>query len=356
MVHNKLGTDQNVVFDLKYEQFDDILYNLFEENMTEHTYKSFTDAFVGLAKLVNNPEYVCQPRGMKIKEHLGVKFVITNPRDRLLFIPERKFSLSYMMGEILWYISGNNSTEWISNYSQFWSNISDDGVTANSAYGSRIFKPHDRICGAEHDWTQWQYVIDELKRDPDSRRAVIHIRSPKDSMLAVKDVPCTLTLQFFIRDGKLHQIVSMRSSDLIFGISYDVPAFTFFQEMLANELGVELGSYVHISNSLHVYERHFEMLDKIAKNSGYSSIPMNAMPNITNNVIQQLIQEEQIIQRYKTEADIVSFNSWLKSEKHEYWHDMIQILLMHKAQKLSVNENIIQELKNGLFDRSLKSL
>lgn len=351
-----MGTDQNVVFDLKYEQFDDVLYNLFEENMTEHTYKSFTDAFVGLAKLVNDPEYVCQPRGMKIKEHLGVKFVITNPRDRLLFIPERKFSLSYMMGEILWYISGNNSTEWISNYSQFWSNISDDGVTANSAYGSRIFKPHDRICGLEHDWTQWQYVIDELKRDPDSRRAVIHIRSPKDSMLAVKDVPCTLTLQFFIRDGKLHQIASMRSSDLIFGISYDVPAFTFFQEMLANELNVELGTYVHISNSLHVYERHFDMLNKIANLQSYSSIPMNRMPNNVHMAIPHLIDEEKIVQGLNTETDILNFKTWMKGKDWEYWHDMVQILLIHRAQKLSIDENIIQELKNGLFDKGLKSL
>ena len=110
-------------------------------------------------------------------------------------------------------------------------------------------------------------------------------------MLAVKDVPCTLTLQFFIRDGKLHQIASMRSSALIFGISYDVPAFTFFQEMFANELNVELGTYVHISNSLHVYERHFDMLNKIANLQSYSSIPMNRMPNNVHMAIPHLIDE-----------------------------------------------------------------
>ena len=106
--------------------------------------------------------------------------------------------------------------------------ISDDGLTANSAYGARIFKKNKII--ANETLNQWEYVKNELMNDPDSRRAVVHIRVPQDSATAKLDVPCTLTLQFFIRDKKLHMIVNMRSSDIIFGLTYDVPAFTLFQE------------------------------------------------------------------------------------------------------------------------------
>ena len=70
----------------------------------------------------------------------------------------------------------------------------------------------------------------------------------------------------------------MRSSDIILGIAYDVPAFTTMQEILANELGVELGEYVHTSNSLHCYERDFEMLDAIANSSDNLGRPMPAYP------------------------------------------------------------------------------
>ena len=244
-----------------------------------NVYSNFSQAYVDLCRMIRDEsEFVSAPRGMKIKEKLGVQFRIKNPRDRLPYIEARNFSLSYFIAETLWYMSGSNSTEWISRYASFWKDISDDGKTANSAYGARIFKLHPRI--ADGGLNQWNYVKGELKRDPDSRRAVIHIRTPDDSLHAVKDVPCTLALQFFIRNNRLHLHVNMRSSDIILGIAYDVPAFTTMQEILANELEVELGEYVHTSNSLHCYERDFEMLDAIANSSDNLGRPMPAYPRV----------------------------------------------------------------------------
>ena len=244
-----------------------------------NVYSNFSQAYVDLCRMIRDEsEFVSAPRGMKIKEKLGVQFRIKNPRDRLPYIEARNFSLSYFIAETLWYMSGSNSTEWISRYASFWKDISDDGKTANSAYGARIFKLHPRI--ADGGLNQWNYVKGELKRDPDSRRAVIHIRTPDDSLHAVKDVPCTLALQFFIRNNRLHLHVNMRSSDIILGIAYDVPAFTTMQEILANELEVELGEYVHTSNSLHCYERDFEMLDAIANSNDNLGRPMPAYPRV----------------------------------------------------------------------------
>ena len=235
-----------------------------------NSYSNFTEAYVDLCKQIrDNTQHVSSPRGMKIKENLGVQFRIMNPRDRLPRVAARNFSLAYFVAETLWYLNADDSTEWISYYAPFWSNISDNNKTANSAYGARIFKTHPRIGNG--NIVQWDYVKEELRKDPDSRRAVIHIRTPSDSIIESKDVPCTLSLQFFIRENKLHLHVSMRSSDIILGLAYDVPAFTTIQEILANELGVELGEYVHTSNSLHCYERDFEMLDAIANTRVFKS-------------------------------------------------------------------------------------
>ncbi len=308
-------------------------------------FENFTQAYYALVdSTYNGYEYETAPRGMKIRENLFASFVITNPRDRLLYVPERNFPLDYVMAEILWYISGNNETEWISAYSSFWKNISDDGVTANSAYGARIFKHHEYHSswdkeGVLIDWNQWQYVKDELTRDADSRRAVIHIRQPQDSVLAQKDVPCTLSLQFFIRDQKLHLIVQMRSNDLILGTALDVPAFTFMQEMMALELGVELGYYYHTSNSMHVYERHYKMCEDILANAGVNPLIATAMPALPGKPpIDSLMIHEAAARAATTSEELVKVGNTARFLEDPLWTDWVHILCAHRAKKLEMKE------------------
>tara|TARA_R100000808_G_C2155555_1_gene168663 strand:+ start:17367 stop:18359 length:993 start_codon:yes stop_codon:yes gene_type:complete len=312
-------------------------------------FDNFTDCYLSLLNDVyNSPDYISSPRGQKVKEKLAVKFVLKNPRNRIPYVRPRKFSMHYMIAELLWYLSGDDSTEWIANYSSFWNNISDDGKTANSAYGARIFKPHGRI--ANFSLIQWEYIIDELKKDPDSRRAVIHIRSPWDSVSAKLDVPCTLTLQFLIRDEKLHMITNMRSSDLILGIAYDIPAFTMFQEMLALELGVELGTYTHISNSLHIYERHFEMVENILRSEEVGQSKMlqlarGEMPALSKDMP---IKEMMLFEKHlRLLNDVEEINALIEEidgleiDDVSYWKDWGKILVSHRLKKLGLEKDSI---------------
>lgn len=324
--------------------------------MMQHTYENFTQAYYGLIHDVyDNADFVSSPRGLKIKEKFGVRFEIKNPRDRLPFIPERNFSVSYVSAETLWYFSGSDSTSWISKYSAFWNKISDDGVTANSAYGARIFKPHNRIASnLDKSWTQWDFVIDELANDNDSRRAIIHIRSPQDSILAKKDVPCTLTLQFFLRNDKLYLIVSMRSSDLILGIANDIPAFTLFQEAMALDLSrklnrqIKLGSYIHVSNSLHIYENNFKMCEDILANQGNNQqlFGNHAMPRMPCDIpssplmtFESLIWDTQEVERIQKLIELFETCGY-----DEYWVDWLKLIASHRVSKLPGKE---------IFQRSL---
>jgi thymidylate synthase len=304
------------------------------------TFENFSEAYVDvLADVFNEPEYECSPRGMKIKERLGYSFRVSNVRDRIPFLLHRDFGIAYYVAESLWYLSGNNSTDWISYYSGFWKDISDDGVTANSAYGARIFMPHERVAqNIDPTWTQWQYVKEELERDPDSRRAVIHIRSAQDSLLARKDVPCTLALQFFIRDSKLHLVASMRSNDAIFGLSYDVPAFTTFQELMANEMQIECGSYTHVAHSMHIYERHYKMVQDILDNdAGVHTFPMPKMP--TPPPIKELMAAETTIRHQGTPDTLLTVvEAAASSMRTNYYADWVFILGAHKARKLKCPE------------------
>ena len=328
------------------------------------TYQSFTHCYLALVRNVyETPDFEAAPRGQKVKEILAASFTILNPRDRIPYVAGRKFSVTYMVAELLWYLSGNDKTEWIAKYSKFWKDISDDGVTANSAYGARLFKEHPKIAGGRLN--QWEYVVNELKRDPDSRRAVMHLRVPDDSVDAKLDVPCTLALQFFIRDGKLHQIVNMRSSDVIFGIAYDIPAFTLFQELLANELGVELGAYTHMSNSLHIYERHFHMAETILKTANVNKSQFElykrhrAMPAVECTSrdelsfwIDRLMEFEDDI---STATSLDAVESSLRrsfaypSASAFVWADWAVILAADRLRKLDQKEEAANLLRNLRF-------
>lgn len=310
-------------------------------------FKNFTEAYYDLVDLVyNDTDHEVAPRGMKIKERLGVFFEIQMPRNRLLYVPERKFSLPYTIAETLWYLTGDNTTEWISEYSSFWKKISEDGK-AHSAYGQHIFGKNNiplstnPIAVDSNSESQWEYVLRELRNDPDSRRAVMHIRQPKHSWIAEKDVPCTLTLQFILRDNKLNLITNMRSSDLIYGLSYDVPAFTFLQELMALELGVELGWYRHLSASLHIYERHFEMCENIMKNDPRreSWVYTPQMPEMPSPPpIDYLNKVQWKLRDAATSDELEELVNMFNPDVPAYWNDWVNILAVRKAKKLKATD------------------
>ena len=112
-----------------------------------------------------------------------------------------------------------------------------------------------------HDRIGWQIksVIRELRRDPYSRRAVIEVRRTSDAYL--DDPPCLQNIQFMIRDGRLNMIAIFRSNDACKATFMNAYALTCLQEMIAGELGVGIGSYTHIANSFHAYERDWGLLE-----------------------------------------------------------------------------------------------
>jgi thymidylate synthase len=183
--------------------------------------------------------------GNVVGEVINAITVISDPRQGIVQSSIRKMPIKYAVGELLWYLSGSNRLSDIKPYAKFWDNISDDGETLNSAYGYRI--------RYQFGFDQWEHAKSLLALDNNSRQAVIHIKTPDNE--PSKDVPCTVALQFQIREGKLFLTTYMRSNDIWLGFPYDVFAFTCFQVKMAMELGVDVGEYTHIAGSLHLYER-----------------------------------------------------------------------------------------------------
>lgn len=223
-----------------------------------------------------------QPRGQLIRELLVPTLQLTNPRRRLLSSPARDANYRFATGEFLWYFRGASDLESLAYYNPRMRQWSDDGLTLNSAYGA-ILKP------------QWMAMAAVLRADPDSRRAVATIYSGDYLTRVTKDVPCTSTLQFFIRENRLHLHVTMRSNDVIWGLTNDLFSFTLLQEcflllMRSEYPTLELGHYYHTAGSMHLYERHFDMAEQIMDETRVAIAPV--MGPINRPELVRLVADE----------------------------------------------------------------
>lgn len=228
-------------------------YQMFAQDLDE----AFNNWYYALSNM-NLSDSQSESRDGEIAgEIINAITIIRDPTRNVMKSEIRKLSMRYAIGEMLWYMSGNNSLKEIQKYSKNgWDRMSDDGITVNSNYGYCI--KH------KFGFDQWEFVKNELKKNPNSRRAVIHIKEASDK--ESKDINCTVCLQFFIRNNKLHMTTYMRSNDLWMGFPYDVFQFTNMQVLMSMELGVELGTYTHISGSLHLYKRNLVKVDEHCDN------------------------------------------------------------------------------------------
>ena len=119
--------------------------------------------------------------------------------------------------------------------------------------GNWVYTYHSRYVG------QYQFILDELRRDPWSRRAVMDIRTPED--MGSADPACWQHVQYFLRDGKVHSKVLFRSNDACKAAFMNAFALIQPQKRIADALGAGMGSYTHRANSFHCYARDFAMLD-----------------------------------------------------------------------------------------------
>ena len=225
-----------------------------------HIYQSLIEKFV------EKPDYkVTNKDGETLYEFINPSITILRPMN--CFALCRGMSLNYLKGELEWYYSGSPYKEDITKYSKFWEKLSEDGWSNVSNYGK--FLLYDRNV---HNYTQFEYVLSCLLKNPESKKAVMVLYN-KDHAYKSKDNPCTMYLQFFIRDNELNMFVKMRSSDIWFGMPYDVPFFVSIQYLIYSYLerfgkykDLKIGRYNHQSGSLHLYERNLIQVQEEIKN------------------------------------------------------------------------------------------
>lgn len=224
-----------------------------------------------IEELIEDGEQVTPTKGL-CREISGVLLELENPLLRLSRT-ESKGTIFSCLGELLWYLSGKNDARFIDYYIPGYAQkFSDDGgETIHGAYGPRLFYKYGH--------NQVKNVIQLLRRKRSSRRAVIQLFSAADLRADYKDIPCTCTLQFLIRNDTLDLITHMRSNDAFVGLPHDIFSFTMLQEIIARSLDVELGTYKHLVGSLHLYEKDLEKIQCYIGEGYQESIGMDSMPD-----------------------------------------------------------------------------
>lgn len=195
-------------------------------------------------RLLEADKVIPPPRQGENRELGGVVLRLSNPRGRLSRTMNRGRAFSGI-GELAWYLAGSDETDFIARYIRAYRDYDVNGRIP-SAYGPRLFGSGEGQIAS---------LVSLLREHPSTRRAVAQIFDREDLLGKSVEVPCTCSIQFMLRNGRLDALVYMRSNDAYIGLPHDVFAFTMIQELVASSLCAELGTYMHVVGSLHLYER-----------------------------------------------------------------------------------------------------
>ena len=244
-----------------------------------NSFDSLDELWLDAAQQIEDNGHETGSRDGESKEVLGYVGRLAVPQANWLFNPVRKAKLYYGAAEFLWYMSGESHIglvkEYAPQYTRFVEGPADDGINAHGAYGARLagskamqatvekLRRHNLFPAKIKDpISQIRMIAWLLKEKPDTRQAISIMWNDADLPHAlsgsVGDLPCTIGLQFILRNGHLNCIATMRSNDIWLGLPYDVFCFTMMQQFLAHLLQVEVGWYQHQVGSLHVYKRNYE--------------------------------------------------------------------------------------------------
>lgn len=175
-----------------------------------------------------------------------VTTVYTRPMERVLFSDTRDANPFFHLIEALWILAGRRDVRPLARFNPRMADYSDSGYAFHGAYGWRL---------RAYDGDYLKRVVDQLRRDPDSRQAVLAIWRPElDAAGGSRDIPCNDMVMFKVRDNRLNMSVLNRSNDMLWG-AYGANAvqFAFLLEYVAAAIGVAPGEYRQVSDSFHVY-------------------------------------------------------------------------------------------------------
>jgi thymidylate synthase len=162
-----------------------------------------------------------------------------------------------LLHEVLWYLSGENHIRNLRDKTKIWDAWADENGNLDTAYGYywRHFPSAQKDKNGSwvvKEVDQIKYVLDEIRRNPNSRRLVVNAWEPGNAINS-KLPPCHYTFTFNVSAGKLNCHLTQRSGDIALGIPFNLAAYSLLTQIIAQETGLGLGYFAHTIVDAHVY-------------------------------------------------------------------------------------------------------
>lgn len=170
-------------------------------------------------------------------------------------VTTKKLHLRSIIHELLWFIAGETNIDYLrKNAVTIWDEWADEGGELGPVYGKQ-WRSWAKPDGGTVDQIQW--VINEIKRNPDSRRLVVSAWNPADlDKMALP--PCHCLFQFYVAEGKLSCQLYQRSADIFLGVPFNIASYALLTAMMAQICGLKPGDFVHSFGDAHLYSNHVE--------------------------------------------------------------------------------------------------
>ena len=300
-------------------------------------------------KLMYCEETTVESRIGDMKEILHVVFSISEPRERWVTQRIPPISIAYALAELVWILVGSNESKVINFWNPILPRYSGKSEEYPGAYGFRIRQ--------NFGFDQLDRAYYALKNEPNNRQTVILIWDPKKDFPnkngepANEDIPCNICSLLKIRDRKLEWTQIMRSNDVFRGLPYNFIQFTCLQEILAGWLDVDIGSYTHFCDSLHLYTSDSQNLS-ITEDAGLMNLDhLTLAKDKFTDVINEIYQNMLII-AYNNISELELYMlSELNNNEKAYCNIML-IISAYAARKLGfldLEKELVTKCSNTLY-------
>jgi len=191
----------------------------------------------------------------------------------------KKVHLKSIIHELLWFLKGSTNIEYLTqNGVTIWDEWADKNGDLGPVYG--------------HQWRSWptkdgghidqiSKVIDDLKKNPDSRRHIVSAWNVSDiDKMAL--APCHTFFQFYVASGKLSCQLYQRSADFFLGVPFNIASYALLTMMVAQVCDLEVGDFVHTFGDCHLYVNHLTQTDEQLSRTPRSLPTMRINPEVKN--------------------------------------------------------------------------
>ncbi len=194
-------------------------------------------------------------------------------------VTTKKVHLKSIIYELLWFLKGDTNTKYLTdNGVSIWNEWADENGDLGPVYGAQ-WRSWEGANGKIVD--QITDVIDQIKKNPDSRRLIVsawNVSEIPNMALA----PCHALFQFYVADGKLSLQLYQRSADVFLGVPFNIASYALLLMMVAQVCDLKVGDYVHSFGDVHIYNNHFEQVEKQLSRTPKELPTMKLNPEIKN--------------------------------------------------------------------------